>query len=82
MNNTGWEKLSRLLMSNFKHSRTVDQLGEERDEDGGERLRERSEEDASCLLNSVACLCSGVAVLYVSFLFIVPYSNRSLNRVS
>jgi len=29
MNNTGWEKLSRLLMSDFKHSGTVDQPGEE-----------------------------------------------------
>lgn len=37
----------------------------EKDEDGGGRLRERSEEDASCLLNSVACLRGGAAVLHV-----------------
>ncbi len=46
----------------------------ERDKDGGGRLRERSEEDASCLLNSVACLHSGAAVLHVCLSsFIVPY---------
>lgn len=30
MNNTGFEKLSRLLMSDFKHGSAEDQLGEER----------------------------------------------------
>lgn len=46
----------------------------ERHEDGGGRLRERSEEDTSCLLNSVACLLGawGDHAACVYFLFIAP----------
>lgn len=69
MNNTGREKLSCLLMSDFKQQNTSDQIGEEREvvgwskQDGGGRLKERSQKDVSCLLNSVACLLSGAAKL-------------------
>lgn len=75
MNNTGWEKAfkaSDVRLQTQQHSGSAGR-GEkggtmERDKDGGGRLRERSEEDASCLLDSVPCRAA-----CVSFLFILPY---------